>query len=88
MLCQDNPSHNVFYSPLSISSALAMVLLGAKGSTEVQMAQALCLNTEKDIHQGFQSLLFEVNKPGTQYSLRTANRLFGENTCEFFPTFK
>ena len=28
---------NVFYSPLSISSALAMVSLGAKGNTEVQM---------------------------------------------------
>ncbi|XP_014715079.1 serpin B9 isoform X1 [Equus asinus] len=88
ILGQDNPSHNVFYSPVSISSALAMVFLGAKGNTAAQMAQVLSLNTEKDIHQGFQSLLTEVNKPGTQYLLRTANRLFGEKSCEFFPTFK
>uniref|UniRef100_A0A2K6GJM0 Serpin B8 n=2 Tax=Propithecus coquereli TaxID=379532 RepID=A0A2K6GJM0_PROCO len=88
ILCQDNPSHNVFYSPMSISSALAMVLLGAKGSTAAQMAQVLSLNTEKDIHQGFQSLLTEVNKPGTQYLLRTANRLFGEKTCKFLAPFK
>ncbi|XP_027978700.1 serpin B9 [Eumetopias jubatus] len=88
ILCQDNPSHNVFYSPVSISSALAMVFLGAKGNTAAQMAQVLSLSTEKDIHQNFQSLLAEVNKPGTKYLLRTANRLFGEKTCEFLPTFK
>ena len=39
ILGQDNPSHNVFYSPVSISSALAMVFLGAKGNTAAQMAQ-------------------------------------------------
>ncbi|ELV13981.1 Serpin B9 [Tupaia chinensis] len=60
-----------------------MVLLGAKGNTAAQMAQALSLNTEKDIHRSFQSLLSEVNKPGTQYLLRIANRLFGEKTCKF-----
>lgn len=50
--------------------------------------QVLSLNTEKDIHGSFQSLLAEMNKPGTQYLLRTANRLFGEKTCEFLSTFK
>ena len=39
ILCQYDPSHNVFYSPVSISSALAMVLLGAKGDTAAQLAQ-------------------------------------------------
>nr|XP_055067474.1 leukocyte elastase inhibitor-like isoform X2 [Misgurnus anguillicaudatus] len=39
-----NTSGNVFYSPLSISSALAMVSLGAKGNTKDQILQALCLN--------------------------------------------
>lgn len=87
-LCQDNPAQNVFFSPLSISSALAMVILGAKGNTAAQMSQVLSLNTEQSIHQNFQSLLTKVNKPGTQYLLRTANRLFGEETCEFLSTFK
>ncbi|XP_072801858.1 serpin B9 isoform X1 [Vicugna pacos] len=88
ILCQDDPSHNVFYSPVSISSALAMVFLGAEGDTAAQVAQLLSLNPEKDIHQGFQSLLAALNKPGTQYLLRTANRLFGEETCEFLSTFQ
>ncbi|XP_076429244.1 serpin B9 [Peromyscus maniculatus bairdii] len=88
MLCESNPSTNVCYSPMSISSALAMVLLGAKGDTAVQMSQALGLNAEKDVHQGFQGLLSNLNKPNKKYALRTANRLFAESTCEFLPTFK
>ncbi|XP_048655919.1 serpin B9-like isoform X1 [Marmota marmota marmota] len=88
MLCQDRPSQNVFFSPLGISSALAMVLLGAKGNTKDQMAQAMSLNTEEDIHKGFQMLLTQVNKPGSKYLLTTANRLFGEKTYDFLSTFK
>uniref|UniRef100_A0A8D2KLV6 Serpin B8 n=1 Tax=Urocitellus parryii TaxID=9999 RepID=A0A8D2KLV6_UROPR len=88
MLCQDRPSQNVFFSPLSISSSLAMVLLGAKGNTKDQMAQAMSLNTEEDIHKGFQMLLTQVNKPGSKYLLTTVNRLFGEKTYDFLSTFK
>nr|BAB23998.1 unnamed protein product [Mus musculus] len=89
VLCQDNPSKNVCYSPMSISSALAMVLLGAKGDTAVQICQALHLNPDEDVHQGFQLLLHNLNKQNNQkYCLTMANRLFVENTCELLPTFK
>ncbi|GAB1298066.1 Serine (or cysteine) peptidase inhibitor, clade B, member 6c [Apodemus speciosus] len=71
----EDSSKNVFFSPMSISSALAMVFLGAKGTTASQMSQALSLdkcndNGCGDVHQGFQSLLTEVNKSGTQYLLK------------------
>uniref|UniRef100_A0A672SVM7 Leukocyte elastase inhibitor n=2 Tax=Sinocyclocheilus grahami TaxID=75366 RepID=A0A672SVM7_SINGR len=36
-----NTSKNVFYSPISITSALAMVLLGAKGNTAAQMFKVI-----------------------------------------------
>ncbi|XP_075826060.1 serpin B9-like [Microtus pennsylvanicus] len=88
ILCQNNPLKNVCYSPVSVSSVLAMVLLGAKGDTAVQMSQALGLNTEKDIHQGFQELLSNLNEPSRKYLLRTANRFFAENTCKILPTYK
>ncbi|XP_050986640.1 leukocyte elastase inhibitor-like [Labeo rohita] len=39
-----NASGNVFYSPVSISSALAMVSLGAKGNTATQMFKVLGFN--------------------------------------------
>lgn len=44
ILSQGNPSGNIFVSPLSISSALAMVYLGAKGDTAAQMAQVRTLS--------------------------------------------
>ncbi|XP_051025761.1 serpin B9-like [Acomys russatus] len=88
MLCQHDPFKNVCFSPVSISSALAMVLLGAKGDTAAQIAQALGLSPEKDVHQGFQLLLSHLNKPGRKYALRMANRLFAESTFELLPAFK
>ncbi|XP_003468807.1 serpin B9 [Cavia porcellus] len=88
LLGQDNPEHNVFCSPVSISSALAMVLLGAKGSTAAQMVQALGLSSVEDPHGGFQTLLTQVLKLGAPYSLSIANRLFGEESCEFVPSFQ
>ncbi|XP_030737407.1 serpin B6-like isoform X1 [Globicephala melas] len=88
----EDSSQNVFISPISISSALAMVLMGAQGDTAAQMSQALSLSRSSggggDVHQDFQNLLTEVNRTGTQYLLRTANRLFGEKTYDFLPSFK
>lgn len=45
--------------------------------------QVLCVNKDGDVHRGFQSLLTKINKTGAQYLLRIANRLFGEETCDF-----
>uniref|UniRef100_L7N1U7 Serpin domain-containing protein n=1 Tax=Myotis lucifugus TaxID=59463 RepID=L7N1U7_MYOLU len=42
-LKDNNPSGNIFISPMSISSALAMVFLGARGTTEAQMSKVMCL---------------------------------------------
>ncbi|XP_042560394.1 leukocyte elastase inhibitor-like [Clupea harengus] len=79
---------NVFYSPLSISSALAMVSLGAKGNTEVQMHETLNLNkVEGDVHVAFNKLLAELNKEGAPYALILANRLYGEKTYKFVEKF-
>ncbi|NXH24050.1 SPB6 protein, partial [Myiagra hebetior] len=49
--------------------------------------QLLCLNNAQDAHNGYQSLLSQINDPNTNYILRTANRLYGEKTFEFLPSF-
>ncbi|XP_078544140.1 leukocyte elastase inhibitor-like isoform X3 [Lissotriton helveticus] len=82
-LSENDNKKNLFYSPISISSALAMVYLGAHGDTAAQMVQALQLHKAKDVHPGFQSLTSEINKSGTKYLLRIANRLFGEKSFTF-----
>ncbi|XP_064818241.1 leukocyte elastase inhibitor-like [Oncorhynchus masou masou] len=74
---------NIFISPFSISSALAMVYLGAKRDTAAQMAKALSFNFTKDIHTDFQTLNADINSPSATYILKLANRLYGEKTCNF-----
>ncbi|XP_072780189.1 serpin B6-like [Taeniopygia guttata] len=87
LCCEKKSGQNVFFSPFSISSALAMVLLGSRGSTEAQISKVLSLINAQDAHNGYQSLLSEINDPNTKYILRTANRLYGEKTFEFLPSF-
>ncbi|XP_037749180.1 serpin B6 [Chelonia mydas] len=86
-LSENANTQNLFFSPLSISSALSMVFLGAKGNTAAQMAKVLSLDETEDIHDGYQALISEINKPGTNYLLRIANRLYGEKTFKFLATF-
>ncbi|XP_039577751.1 leukocyte elastase inhibitor-like [Passer montanus] len=86
-LCEKKSGQNVFFSPFSISSALSMVLLGSRGGTEAQISKVLSLKNAQDAHNGYQSLLSEINDPNTKYILRTANRLYGEKTFEFLPSF-
>ncbi|KAM7175355.1 serpin B6-like isoform 1-T4 [Macrochelys suwanniensis] len=86
-LSENANTQNIFFSPLSISSALSMVFLGAKGNTAAQMGKVLFLDKAEDIHDGYQSLISEINKPGTNYLLRIANRLYGEKTVTFLATF-
>ncbi|NXN47454.1 SPB6 protein, partial [Rhinoptilus africanus] len=49
--------------------------------------QVLSLNKDEDAHNGYQTLLSEINDPNAKYILRTANRLYGEKTFEFLSSF-
>ncbi|RXM35876.1 Leukocyte elastase inhibitor [Acipenser ruthenus] len=84
---ESNSSGNIFFSPLSITAALAMVYLGAKGNTAAQMAKALHFEKTVDVHSGFQTLSADINKPGASYLLKLANRLYGEKTFSFLKEF-
>ncbi|XP_017311554.1 leukocyte elastase inhibitor isoform X2 [Ictalurus punctatus] len=85
---EGNKTGNVFYSPLSISSALAMVSLGAAGNTATQMSEVLHHNKAKDdVHVSFNKLMAELNKAGAPYALSMANRLYGEQTYKFVEKF-
>uniref|UniRef100_A0A8D0LBP6 Serpin B10 n=1 Tax=Sphenodon punctatus TaxID=8508 RepID=A0A8D0LBP6_SPHPU len=80
---------NIFFSPWSIASALAMVYVGAKGNTATQMAEGpmCCRGRDEDVHRGFLALISEINKPRSTYVLRTANRLYGEKTFHFLTKY-
>ncbi|XP_071163217.1 serpin B6-like [Mytilus edulis] len=70
-------SDNVFFSPFSISTALAMTFLGAREKTAEQMADALGISDMKDeVHQNFEKYLSIILKKYKNFTLHTANRLF------------
>uniref|UniRef100_A0A671K6I8 Serpin B6 n=1 Tax=Sinocyclocheilus anshuiensis TaxID=1608454 RepID=A0A671K6I8_9TELE len=75
-----NTSGNVFYSPISISSALAMVSLGAKENTAAQMFE---VRQRENKTRNFNKLMSELKKPGAPYVLSLANRLYGEQSYQF-----
>ncbi|NXI35566.1 SPB6 protein, partial [Galbula dea] len=49
--------------------------------------QVLCQERAEDAHKEYQWLLSEVNRADTRYILRTANRLYGEQTFAFLSSF-
>uniref|UniRef100_A0A8C3SGN5 Serpin B6 n=1 Tax=Chelydra serpentina TaxID=8475 RepID=A0A8C3SGN5_CHESE len=62
-------------------------LLKCRPSSAAGATAVLALDKAEDIHDGYQSLFSEINKPGTNYVLRIANRLYGEKTFKFLATF-
>ncbi|KAM6900606.1 leukocyte elastase inhibitor A-like [Xenentodon cancila] len=87
-LADKDKTANLFFSPFSISSALAMVMLGARGNTAMQISE--CLNTREcqdDVHALFNQLLSEINKSGASFELSVANRLYGDQSFQFLQEF-
>jgi serpin B len=70
---------NLFFSPYSISTALAMAYAGARGNTETQMAQALhFVLKQEQLHPAFAFLeakLRDLQREG-HIQLRVANALW------------
>jgi serpin B len=85
-----NAEGNLFFSPHSISSALAMTYAGAFGDTQTQMAQALhFLPDRKQFHPAFALLgakLKEAVKQG-HIQLKVANTLWPRKGYEFLKEF-
>jgi serpin B len=52
---------NLFFSPLSISTALAMTYAGAAGQTAAEMERVLHLGAEPGIHESFAALLSSLS---------------------------
>ena len=81
---------NLFFSPYSISTALAMTYAGAEGKTATEMAAVLRLTLPQDqLPPAFAALAAKLHgDTKTQgYQLRIANRLWGQTGYSFLPTF-
>jgi serpin B len=80
---------NLFFSPYSLSVALAMTYVGARGETEQQMAQVLHFTLPQDqLHPAFNALdLSLTGQSGEGFRLATANALWAQKDYTFLPGF-
>lgn len=84
---------NLFYSPYSISIALAMTYAGARGETEKEMAQVLHFTLPQErLHPAFNSLDLALasrgkTAEGKGFRLHIANALWGQEGYKFLPEF-
>ena len=85
-------SGNLFYSPYSISSALAMTFAGARADTETQMAHALHYTlSQAALHPAFNALDLSLNTAAAadqpSFTLRAVNSLWAQQDYKFLPAF-
>jgi serpin B len=80
---------NLFLSPYSISTALAMTSAGARGKTAEQMEGVLHFPPQAELHPALAALMNEINAPSAKrgYQLSTANALWGATGYPFRPEF-
>ena len=81
---------NLFFSPYSLSTALAMTATGARGETAQQMLRTLHLPEDPArLNAGFASLIKQLQADAkTQgYELRVANALWGQKGYSFLDDF-
>ena len=77
---------NIFFSPYSISTALAMTYEGARGKTSGEMQSVFHFPENSDVRRpAFAKIYNEINKKekGKQYKLHTANALWAQKDCQF-----
>ncbi|XP_076812982.1 leukocyte elastase inhibitor A-like isoform X2 [Clavelina lepadiformis] len=88
---EEDPMKNMMFSPLSISAAMAMTHLGAKGDTAKQIDDTFMFSKieDKKFHSAFgelHSLLFE--KVSDNVTLKSSNRVFANNKLPVLEDYK
>ena len=87
---------NLFYSPYSISLALAMTYAGARGETGRQMADTLGFNLAQErMHPAFNNLGLQLasrgadakGQDGEGFRLNIANAVWGQDDDEFLGAY-
>ena len=79
---------NLFFSPESISTALAMTYAGASGDTAAEMAKTLHFTLPPErLHPAMGALLSDLNAQHNGYQLSVADALWAEKDFNFLDSF-
>jgi len=95
-----NGDENLFFSPYSISTALAMTYAGARTSTAEEMAKTLHFDLPAErLHSAYAEMIRDLNEAGLgtaepgeagkkgDFQLSVANRLWGQKGEQFLKEF-
>ncbi|MEM2930170.1 MAG: serpin family protein [Thermoproteota archaeon] len=78
---------NVFYSPYSIFSALAMTYEGARGETAEEMKTVFNFPENSVLRPNFAAIYNRINKAAEEYVLRTGNALWIQKDYPFLEEY-
>ncbi|XP_027583745.2 ovalbumin-like [Pipra filicauda] len=92
---------NIFYSPVTIISALSMVYLGARDNTKAQIEKAVHFDkipgfgesiesqcgTSLSIHTSLKDIFTQITKPSDNYTVGIASRLYAEEKYPILPEY-
>ena len=80
-------SGNIFYSPYSISAALAMTYEGAKDQTAKEMKSVFHFPESNVLRPNFAAIYNDINKENDQYALKTGNALWVQQDYPFLADY-
>ncbi|MBF0531476.1 MAG: serpin family protein [Candidatus Omnitrophica bacterium] len=79
---------NIFYSPYSISSALAMTYEGGRGQTAAEMEKVFHFPSDAAARrEAYLAIYQEINKADKKYTLNTANALWAQEGYPFLEEY-
>jgi len=78
---------NIFYSPYSISAALAMTYEGTKGQTADEIKSVFHFPENNILRPNFAAIYTEINKGTKDYELKTGNALWVQQDYPFLKDY-
>jgi serpin B len=83
-----NEGKNIFISPYSIFTALAMTYEGARGETAEEMANVLNIKQDNEsFHQYMKNLYLVLNSKNNFYNISTANALWVQKNYKLLESY-
>ena len=84
----EKSADNIFFSPYSISTALAMTYEGARGKTADEMQSVFHFPTDGNLRKSsFAAIQNQINKSDSKYKLSIANALWAQNDYKFLSEY-
>jgi len=83
----DSDNGNVFYSPYSISAAMAMTVEGANGQTADEINSVFHFPDVNTLRTNFAAIYNDLNQNNNEYELRTGNALWTQHDFPFLDDY-